>query len=835
MPPMKPGTRAYREAMRALRDASDTSDRVGLYVPGDKPARETLVPLGGRMSARTGTRAFREAFSRVASEPPTTPLTVNELPFDGYVFDTTGQTSGIATITGTAEPDTAIQVRAASAGGSLGWQAVTSASDGTWTAMLPFSNETDMGRWYVPEVRYSGFPATAVSGTNTFSCGDVIGVMGQSELVYWLNNTAFYNNNLVRALDAENLTVVLDNADTGVSITTSRVTPGTVSTANAGSIALANLLHRVRPGRKLMIVDMAQPGTSAKALADDSDVSPQARDWAPLETIVDLVRSGGSDVGAFILNWCNATAVTLPTMHESWAPFLFGQTSAGATFTLGSTHDGPSWASPVDHCLYDLDAAPDARGRGLFARAKTKLLLMQPLPFFGSDDTEDPAFDETLVVTNAARAGVLNLAASSQFQAVGRLLPSTHLADFGGGIHPLEDDAFGTPLFAMQHAPAFLSQAGVTVNEPLLIDAVAIDANTIEMTVDLPNGGTLTTIRALESIADPVTPPPHYQDVVGFQVNRIGGSKRPVYPLSETSYPAEFRGTVTITDSGTGTAPNRTGKVRIVLETEIFEGDLVTYLDGQATAVLSETRDVAAKLFLNMLIEHVPAWYDADAEYPFHGVPVRPQTPTPALEGASPVAFATKSSTSDAYLTGPVIPGGVSGITIELDAAISLGAAPVELFEYVSTTFQARLDARSGKRGLVLMVERSDGVAVFSFVTTADGVMPVDERATLLVTSTLDRGDGVAELGVYVNGVLQGSVYTAANAGSTTFATNRALELLRDTGTTQQLYGLRVWHGYTADGTTAGLGTPVHEVSGAAANWNAPGTGLTKAGTDSFT
>ncbi len=62
--PMIPGTRRFRETMRALAvEDANTSDPVGLYAPNDRPARRTLAPLGGRTATLMGSRAFRLAFA----------------------------------------------------------------------------------------------------------------------------------------------------------------------------------------------------------------------------------------------------------------------------------------------------------------------------------------------------------------------------------------------------------------------------------------------------------------------------------------------------------------------------------------------------------------------------------------------------------------------------------------------------------------------------------------------------------------------------------------------------------------------------------------------------
>ena len=68
----------------------------------------------------------------------------------------------------------------------------------------------------------------------------------------------------------------------------------------------------------------------------------------------------------------------------------------------------------------------------------------------------------------------------------------------------------------------------------------------------------------------------------------------------------------------------RKGKVRITPTDVFVSGNSLSYLRGQATAMLLEDRDLTAQLYLNMLIEHVPSLYNGAALYPFEGIPVRP-------------------------------------------------------------------------------------------------------------------------------------------------------------------------------------------------------------------
>ena len=567
-------------------------------------------------------------------------LLLNELEFDGYVFDGSDQTSAAVMLSGEGPAGAKVQIRGESAGGNTAWQQVLVEPDGTWAITLDIA-QADWGNWYTPVVRLGTDDGTKVSGINTFGCGHVVGILGQSEFVHWLT-TSSYRNQLTRELSTENLTVVLADLDDGTDITTARITATNMTDANVGTLAVANAFRQiVGDDRKLMVVDLAHQGTAPFSLWNDSD--PE-RNWSTLAALVAKARASGTEFGRIIMNWYNAPAASIATMLQDWAPGMFGQLAGGGSFTLGGTNiDGVTQTGPVDHCLWDIEADPSDRGRGLFARDRTKLHLMLPMPLNDTTGTNS-AFDESLRVSNTSRAGILTFAADTRVQSFLDMVgPGAHLADFDEnntttalGTHPNRLDALGIPWFACQNIPGMARAAGIDLQEPQITGVTQVDATTVDVTVSLPNGGTLTTLAGLGVGNHPATTTaaniPHLHEVVGFQIDRSAGTKRPVFNgTGGLGEPALYRGTVTIADSGSGSGPARSGTVRIVLDQAIAAGDQLTYLDGQANAVLEEVRDETARLFNFMLLEHVAGWSDAGSLYPYHGVPVRPQTPMAAF------------------------------------------------------------------------------------------------------------------------------------------------------------------------------------------------------------
>lgn len=577
------------------------------------------------------------------------------LAFDGYVFDRNGSDYCEVVYRGTGRAGDQVQVRGTSAGGNTAWTSGYVRSNGTWqvTALVPRSQ---WGNWYAPVARV-GSNGTALTGSNTFGCGDVIGILGQSELQHWLDNKAF-RNQLQRELFQENLSVVLsdDSVQPNI-ISTARVTTANMGgiaadgAANVGTLALANAYARVLPDRKVMLVDLADSGSDPFVLADDAQTD---RQWSDLEAVLDTVRQSGSDLGAVFMYWVAAPRSSLDEMLDNWSPVMFGQLASGAAFTLGNVNteaENSHNDNPIDRCFWDIEADPNERGRGVFARNRTKL-YMNHLGIGNDLGNTTPAAAYELVTSGANQnvpsrmntevTAMRAFANDSRVQTFfGGWNGKMGLANFnenntgtaaGYGDHPNRFSPFGTPLEPMAMLPGMLRHAGAAApSEPKITGTQVINANTVDVLVDLPNGGNLTTLRELTSTAFTLTPRPAQQQVVtGFQVSRAAGTKRPIYRSAETSYPSLYRGTITIHDSGSGVAPNRVGKLRIVFDSPIATGDLITWADGLTSGMLAHGEKLA-HIWMDYPIEHVPAWYDTAALYPYYGEPIVPQTPAMTL------------------------------------------------------------------------------------------------------------------------------------------------------------------------------------------------------------
>jgi hypothetical protein len=477
-------------------------------------------------------------------------------------------------------------------------------------------------------------------------------VLGQSELQYLFDTDTFYRQITQPTPGDGNLIVytqdAVDEAPVRTLVNAATVAAGSVNPAMA---ALSSFLEFAAPGQQFIIGDASVAGTGRYQLVDDAE---SERKWTDVTSVIDAMEDElGAPVDVMIECWYNSDATSIESFKACFWPMYFGRTAANGVFTLGNTNPSAINTTAVfDHCFWDGAAATSALGRGVFTRDDTKWAIITPNPFL--DAPISPAAELQFFsedddrLSEPARATMIALEADALATTVDLIVgPSAHVCRFGNGssqIHPDVDTADGQILLMWPIAVNMLRQAGQTIDEPT-IDSITPDPDGLfcDVLVNLPNGGTLTTLRTLRGSAAPGTPSPHYQDVMGFELEK-GGTRHPIYNTSETSYSADYRGSLEITDTGSGVP--RKGKVRITPTNPFEFGDSLSYLRGQATGVLLEDRDIDAQIYLDMLIEHIPALYDDTALYPFEGVAVRPYQEELDIGIAAP-AFSPQSTRFD--------------------------------------------------------------------------------------------------------------------------------------------------------------------------------------------
>jgi len=366
------------------------------------------------------------------------PFALTDAPYDGYVFDVGHENPSFATVSvrgvGTAGDSIQVFLEATQGGENSSIVTTQVAEDGTWTAHIPRLRET-WDQWYRPQARVQGDGSWQVA-TNLVGLGHKVGVWGQSELAYFLRSHSFYQQTPRTYLPTEGLTLVQNDSegDAASDIDTIRVTQANYQAVNSsggaamttGILSAYCAFDRAVPGRKWEISDFAEPGTNVFPLMDDDD---GARAFSRFLSVLDLVQSGGSPLGLLILNWVNSPAASLPTMLQDWAVLMFGQLASGAAYTLGDANvEGVTQSTRTyEHMLWDIEAPADEVGRGVFARGRTKLALMLPLPFADTGTQEDFAYDNSLRVARSSREGIEAFAADSRVQTfLQGLGPSTH-------------------------------------------------------------------------------------------------------------------------------------------------------------------------------------------------------------------------------------------------------------------------------------------------------------------------------------------------------------------------------------------------------------------------
>ena len=658
-------------------------------------------------------------------------------------------------------------------------------------------------------------------------------MLGQSEPARLFGSSSFYRQITQPVLHPDANLVVQTNevssGDPNSNIQELVITGA--ATDNPALIEIANMGAVLFPNRRINLIDATVEGTGLSGLVDDVEAQ---RFWTIFEEVVTTARANYGEIHLVNMHWWVSDIVWQKTFRETFFPALMGEYLDGTLAPIGDPVTvGNNYL--LDHILWDATVPLASKGRGIFARADTKYINSPMGPRIAAPGDPEaarystvaalidrPARDELIAFQNDSRVPSDTTGISPHLCQFGDLDPG-NVDGVSDTNHPSVQEPEGLALFAKHLAMSFMKGLGADVFEPDIIEIVPQpDGSYADVIVSLPNGGTLTTMRKLSGEPAPDPAPPQYQPVVGFEIAQ-GNALTP------------FGFTADIQDSGSGDP--RTGSVRITPTTPFADGHEIDYLRGGATASLLFPRDWLARLYKDMLVEHVPAW--AFGTHPYPGIPVRPQPDVTVVTGTSTPEdpFATKAAASDAHLTGPALPAGTTAVTWQIDAVFEAGTSIVELIHYISQTFRARLDARSGKGGVDLTVEDDTGSKVF-LVASVESAISFGARTNFVVSMTQGDASNPAEHKIFIDGAEVGT--GTAPAGSGVFATAIPLELLNYTGAETKLYSVRIWTEYTSDGDTAALGTPIHEIAGAASEWNTPNDtgspgGLVKAGTGDFT
>lgn len=682
----------------------------------------------------------------------------------------------------------------------------------------------------------------------------VAAVVGQSEnVVGWLSNSTESTANGIypAVLPGVDMEVMIPRAANEGALSHGIYT---VTQANAdqrkvspGAVAIGNLWHLGSGGVPLRLVGLCVSGTGMLDLLDDAMT---ARSFAEDLAMVRDAETAWGPVSRVTYNWYVAEAAAAKTLWESRAPHVYGINADGSPYDYAT--------GTIDHCLIDTTG----RGYGMFG-AFTRFDLMYPgnyIDFAAQGTFSPPCLNYTTDGAGAALAGrVVSNGAPTYAERRDFVIDSPEanrgivtvspalavMGDYEGGIaktgraqvssHPALQTKYGQVLYSQSIGFSLLCSYGFAQPTRLTRTEVASDGAHVDFVFALPAGASLSTQRIKEGLTV-AAPRPHQQQVVGFSIARAGDtlrSQRPVYRTDNTDaalYPVAYRGTVTIHDAGTDGPDGREGVVRVVPQIPFANNDVVHFgSDGSYGGfILQGYRDYDARLALDGLRAYEPRLDDGTA-YGFPGAPVVNQESMTVngVGGVAPPAHprVTKASGTQAYLQGPNIAAGVTGVTMLFRGAIGVQTT-TGYQQYIGTNSDGialKFDARTGQRAAQIRMEDFAGATIFANNYGAGSIPPAGETFTALITGTQDDGTGTARFALYINGGLVGSVLSAPAGASPTFPASQAFDALKAAGAGVTVERITVWQAYSPTGAEPATDL-VADHSGPASYWN--GTGL---------
>lgn len=459
-------------------------------------------------------------------------------------------------------------------------------------------------------------------GTMLSSVASVFSI-AQSEAAYTTNGGAFYRQIAAPVVTAPGQFILIqrDGAkDTVGPIVRTVLTNENRDTINPAQVVLANALHYILPDWTFIHGEAHEPGTGRVSLADSTDDASGERTIANTTEVLDALRldhpSGPTRFSSFHYADDNSTMVNWTGTH---APYYFRQNADGTPFTLGTVN--PVSGRQVDLAIYDFNTPqPSDLGEGILART-VPYDIMRKGPWTNDSVAKWDGFQAFIDDSRYVALG-------GSYGPVG----SMWLSD---GAHPIRDDPDGIfeAAFDFQMA-SFLRAAGLTIEESEFTTAVyAANGEHVDVTYAPAIGGVGRTKRSVKGQA--VIQGDLAQELFGFEITRAtDGKSFGVGRVGSNVIEARFTGTVVWLDDTTA---------RITPTVPFVDGDAISYMHGRSFwhddyAEFPSGWDWQAdpaKYIVSAAIEHVPAYTDLDAPYPFSGFPVRTYSPVWTFGGAS--------------------------------------------------------------------------------------------------------------------------------------------------------------------------------------------------------
>ena len=486
--------------------------------------------------------------------------------------------------------------------------------------------------------------------------------------------------------------------------------------------ALSELLNHVMPGEKFSLWDLAEPGDNWEVYLR-RDTNDGARLWSTFKGELDYGRGlfGELDI-LMTVAWSDLGLTGNPA-----ASFMMGEYWDGSPATIGLDN--------LDHIIYDVTAPANEKGRGEFTRTDTKHAIAFRPENHGESVTHD---------------------ADSRVQTFSAPRFRTPVASRPGG-HAKNDAWYGGVLDLMGFLPVYMRAAGYPFTYPEIMwneATVSEDRLIVDVPVTLPNGGTLNAMRAQIGLAAPATRgspavlSPDYQPIMGFEIQRAGegtGERWNIIHPSNTAYPSKHRALATILDTGTGTGSARRGIVRLTFTDPIATGDHLNYLSGIGRWhntdgwTGSDDRQNFGDIQLNALIEHIPAFYQAGATYPFPGIGV--------LEGGDTLGVNLVAGVTPQPLSFTTI---TTGTTAAIPADATTGDFLMAIADITGTTPPAATATTGWTTGQTTYASPSNGYSYrIAIATMAPGLAaPVFPNAANVEILRFSAGHTLGNVGI---------------------------------------------------------------------------------------
>lgn len=433
--------------------------------------------------------------SQIIRQDTTNYLTVDYIP-TGYVYGLQkDQLSRSVTFSGKAGGYTGdVEVRIIGEDGTVhkDWTTVGTIAAGTWSGSVTLERMT---QWCWLQARLVSTPSVVAEMREMFGVGYKVAILGQSQDAIF-----FGHGNLGLSISAQarhRISVSSLNEYQQIAKSEKVFRVG-AHPGGDGTVAFAEQWTAYGNDVPLCLVDLSISGTSSYQLIDDADAG---RDWATsITAIVDYI---GADLSAIVWQWVSS---------------MIGNDQANV---LNSIWDNTG-AISYDHWLTD----------GEIDAGLSFVLSPSSRHQFGGASSYST---DAAAVHSQRRDEQISWFESKSFT-VGPYVNDLFL-DGNYGPHQDTAAAKGSPLLGARMCWAFARDFAIDSRTDPTVSAVAFTDGTktaIEVTINLPNGGSLTTDGADTA-------------VTGFEVSDDGGST-----FSKDGFMAEISGSTVVLTKSTG-------------------------------------------------------------------------------------------------------------------------------------------------------------------------------------------------------------------------------------------------------------------------------------------